>query len=115
MAPQRPPSPRINGDLHRILRERSGYLTITAYTRALHKDAGVWVQGQHISNIEKGTRNPSDELFKAMVHVLKVPAAALLRCPGCPGCRQTRDNEPCPVCLRIAEGAVQPVVEQVAA
>jgi transcriptional regulator with XRE-family HTH domain len=103
MAPQHAPPTRINGETHRVLREKSGYSTITAYTRALARLGGVWVNGQHISNIEKGSRNPSDELFAAMVHVLKVPPAVLLRCPGCPGCRRVRGDSTCPVCKRIAD------------
>lgn len=104
MPPKR--SDRINGAAHRVFRERSGY-TVTGYAVAIAKQCDVWVNSQHISNIESDRRNPSPELLNAMLHVLSVPRAALLRCPGCPGCRDVGDDGTCPVCEAVAESRVE--------
>lgn len=98
---------RINGAAHRALRERSGY-NISQYVRQLWQQVpDIRVNAQHISNIEMGSRNPSPQLIDAMAHVLNVPKAALLRCPGCPGCREVSDDGTCPVCEAVAATRVE--------
>lgn len=64
----------MNHEALRAIRERSG-LSITALaTEAATKQS-------HLSNIESGRRNASDELIVALAKALKVPIPAIICAP----------------------------------
>lgn len=64
----------VNGAALRTIRERSG-LTQTALAQLVGTDRS------HISNIENGRRNCSDELVIAIARALKIDLPAILADP----------------------------------
>lgn len=64
----------VNGAALRTIRERSG-LTQTALARLVGTDRS------HLSNIENGRRNCSDELVIAIARALKIDLPAILADP----------------------------------
>lgn len=62
---------KVNHEALRVIRERSG-LSVTA----LANEAGT--KQSHLSNIEAGRRNASDELIVALAHALKVSIPAII-------------------------------------
>jgi transcriptional regulator with XRE-family HTH domain len=65
---------RVNGAAIRAIRERSG-LSGTA----LAEQAGI--RQSHLSNIEAGRRQPSEELAVSIARVLRSPLVAILADP----------------------------------
>ena len=74
---------RLNPSALKALRERSG-LSI----KGLAEEATEHLQGEkpvdpnHLSNIEAGRRNPSEQLGVALAKALKVPLTAILADPA---------------------------------
>lgn len=65
---------QINGEALRVIRERSG-LTGTALARE------VSVDRTHLSHIEAGRKQPSNELARRIADALKIPLVAILSGP----------------------------------
>lgn len=66
----RSPGLKVNGAAIRAIREANGWNS-TRFCAALE------ISGPHLTNIEKGARNPSPELARRMAEVLAVPLAAI--------------------------------------
>lgn len=65
---------RVNGAALREIRERSGVSVTDLATAAEIKQS-------HLSNIEAGRRNASDDVIVKLARELKVPLPAIIACP----------------------------------
>lgn len=74
---------RLNPSALKALRERSG-MSIKGLAEAAseHMPGDKAVDPNHLSNIEAGRRNPSEQVGVALAKALKVPQTAILADPA---------------------------------